>query len=408
MLEIRNKLNVRRGAHQVEVKDRLELPFEQRQKTRLRTRLASGEEAVLVLPRGEILRGGDLVVASDGRIVEIVAAAEDILHVECASAKERARCAYHLGNRHVPVEVGMEFLRIAADHVLEDMLIGLGAKPRAMRAPFEPEAGAYHASAVGGHHHDGDEGHSGRIHEYGERGEDHDRRHAHDHGPYPFAATSAEPPLARLLQLASPALPVGAYSYSQGLEAAIEAGIVRDAASAERWITDVLGYSLARMEAPVLLRLCAAWSAGDAASAARWNALFLAARETAELRAETAQMGYSLARLLPELGAGEVPLEEPSFPAAFGFAVAAWRIDPHEALVAYLWAWVENQVLAALKALPLGQTDGQRLLLSLGGRLGEIARSAERLDDDSLGNFAPGLALLSARHETQYSRLFRS
>jgi len=221
-------------------------------------------------------------------------------------------------------------------------------------------------------------------------------------------ATSTERPLARLLQLASPALPVGAYSYSLGLEAAIEAGIVRDAASAERWIGDVLAYSLARMEAPVFLRLCAAWRAGDAAVAARWNVLFLAARETAELRAETAQMGYSLARLLPELGLGEVPLEEPSFPAAFAFAVAVWRIDPHEALVAYLWSWIENQVLAALKAVPLGQTDGQRLLLSLGGRLEEIARGAAQLDDDSLGNFAPGLALLSARHETQYSRLFRS
>jgi urease accessory protein len=221
-------------------------------------------------------------------------------------------------------------------------------------------------------------------------------------------ATSTERPLARLLQLASPALPVGAYSYSQGLEAAIEAGIVRDAASAERWIADVLAYSLARMEAPVLLRLCAAWRAGDDDAAARWNALFLAARETAELRAETAQMGYSLARLLPELGVGEVPLEEPSFPAAFAFAVAAWQINPHEALVAYLWSWIENQVLAALKAVPLGQTDGQRLLLSLGGRLEEIARGAAQLDDDSLGNFAPGLALLSARHETQYSRLFRS
>lgn len=220
--------------------------------------------------------------------------------------------------------------------------------------------------------------------------------------------TSIESPLARLLQLASPALPVGAYSYSQGLEAAIEAGIVHDAASAKRWISEVLGYSLARMEAPVFLRLCTAWRAGDTVAAARWNEFFLAARETAELRAETAQMGYSLARLLPELGLGEVPLAEPSFPAAFAFAVAAWQIDPHEALVAYLWSWIENQVLAAAKALPLGQTDGQSLLLFLGGQLDEIARGAARLDDDSLGNFTPGLALLSSRHETQYSRLFRS
>lgn len=220
--------------------------------------------------------------------------------------------------------------------------------------------------------------------------------------------TSTERPLARLLQLASPALPVGAYSYSQGLEAAIEADIVRDAASAKRWIGDVLAHSLAQLEAPVFLRLCAAWTAGDVAAAQRWNELFLASRETAELRAETAQMGYSLAKLLPQLDTGEVPLEEASFPAAFTFAVAAWRIDPQDALVAYLWSWLENQVLAAVKALPLGQTDGQRMLASLAPRLEDIARRAARLDDGALGNLVPGLALLSSRHESQYSRLFRS
>lgn len=221
-------------------------------------------------------------------------------------------------------------------------------------------------------------------------------------------AMSTDRPLARLLQLASPALPVGAYSYSQGLEAAIDAGIVRDPASAERWIGDVLAHSLASMEAPVFLRLCTAWAAGDVVTAERWNALFLASRETAELRAETVQMGYSLAKLLPRLGAGEVPLQEPSFPAAFAYAVAAWRIAPHDALVAYLWSWCENQVLAAVKALPLGQTDGQRMLVSLGDRLDNLARRAAQLDDDTLGNFVPRVALLSARHETQYSRLFRS
>jgi len=216
--------------------------------------------------------------------------------------------------------------------------------------------------------------------------------------------------LARLLQLASPALPVGAYSYSQGLEAAVEAGIVRDAASAERWIADVLAFSMARMEAPVLLRLCGAWNAGDAAAAGRWNALFIASRESAELRAESVQMGYSLTRLLGELDTdgGPAAWDEVSFPAAFAYAVARWNIDARDALVAYLWAWCENQVMAALKAVPLGQTAGQRILLALGESIPAVAANASRLDDDSLGNYAPGLALLSARHETQYSRLFRS
>ena len=151
MLEIINRLKVRREAYRLEVRGRLELPFDARQKSRLRTHLASGEEAALMLPHGEVLRGGDLVVASDGRVVEVVAAAERVLHVECVSATELARCAYHLGNRHIPVEVAKGFLRLAEDHVLEKMLAGLGAKLTHVTAPFEPEAGAY---AGGLHQHD--------------------------------------------------------------------------------------------------------------------------------------------------------------------------------------------------------------------------------------------------------------
>jgi len=216
--------------------------------------------------------------------------------------------------------------------------------------------------------------------------------------------------LVRLLQLASPTLPVGAFSYSQGLEAAVEAGLVRDRASAEQWIGEVLELSLARLEAPILARLIAAWQANDAAGARRWNEEFLASRETSELRAETVQMGYSLRALLVQLE-GAAPLaamDEPSFPAAFAYAVACWKIEAQDALVAYLWAWLENQVMAAVKAVPLGQTDGQRILLALGARLATIAPEAGALDDDDLGGSTPGLAWLSARHETQYSRLFRS
>lgn len=218
-----------------------------------------------------------------------------------------------------------------------------------------------------------------------------------------MTTTTSTERLARLLQLASPALPVGAYSYSGGLEAAIEAGIVRDAASAGRWIADVLEHAVAKMEAPLLARMMR-----DPARTAEWNALFLASRESAELRAETVQMGYSLMRLLDDLGIPGAALEEPSYPAAFARAVAAWHIDPHQALVAYLWSWLENQVMAALKAVPLGQTDAQRMLLALGERLEDVARRAEAMDDDALGNFTPGLAMLSSLHETQYSRLFRS
>jgi urease accessory protein len=119
-------------------------------------------------------------------------------------------------------------------------------------------------------------------------------------------------------------------------------------------------------------------------------------------------MGYSLARLLADLGLGKLEIEEPSFPAAFAFAVSAWRIDPHAALQAYLWTWAENQAMAAVKSVPLGQTEAQAMLLRLGGRISKIAGQVAALEDDELVNFTPGLAILSSRHETQYSRLFRS
>lgn len=175
MIEIRAKLKVVRGAYKLDVKGQLKLPFDSRQKSRLRTRLVSGEEVALMLPRGEILRGGDLVTASDGRIIEVLAEAEQLVHVECASPEALAKAAYHLGNRHIPVQVGAGFLRLAPDHVLEEMLKGLGAKVSAVEAPFEPEAGAY----GGGHRHD-EMGHGGRIHDHFEGKE---AEPGHVHGP---------------------------------------------------------------------------------------------------------------------------------------------------------------------------------------------------------------------------------
>jgi urease accessory protein len=174
MVEIKAKLKIPRSAYKLEVKGRLELPFDSRQKSRLRAKLSSGEEVALMLPRGEILRGGDLVTASDGRVIEIVAVAEKLLHVESSSL---ARAAYHLGNRHVPVQVEETFLRIAEDHVLEEMLRKLGAKVSHVEAAFEPEAGAY---AGGGHQHD-EMGHGGKIHEFGDHDHDHHHGHGHKH-----------------------------------------------------------------------------------------------------------------------------------------------------------------------------------------------------------------------------------
>lgn len=220
--------------------------------------------------------------------------------------------------------------------------------------------------------------------------------------------------LTRLLQLASPLLPVGAYSYSQGLEWGIDSGAVHDAETAGAWIGDALEFGLARFELPVLARLCAAWEADDRAALAHWNALFCTGRDCAEARAETLQMGYSLVRLLEALDGDEAMVDAlgrfvpVSFPLAYACAAAMWRIPRTESLLAYAWSWAENQVSAALKTVPLGQVAGQRLLIVLGEKIPAAVEAACGRDDERLSNFTPGLAIAGARHETQYSRLFRS
>ena len=222
--------------------------------------------------------------------------------------------------------------------------------------------------------------------------------------------------LARLLQLASPALPVGAYTYSQGLEWTVESGVIRDEASAGRWITDLLQHGIGRYEAPLVSALMAAWTATDIREVLDLNGEFLASRESAELRAETVQMGFSLRRLLrdlrneslAEIAALVETLPEVAFPTVWAGIAARWQIEPQAALTAYLWSWAENQVMAALKAVPLGQAAGQRLLAELGGQIPSVAVDAEKLPKTKWSNFTPGFAIACARHETQYSRLFRS
>ncbi len=220
--------------------------------------------------------------------------------------------------------------------------------------------------------------------------------------------------LARLLQLASPALPIGAYSYSQGQEWVVAAGTVHDAASAQAWIADMLVLVVARGEAAVAWRLlCAAGTDHDAF--ARWNAWFRATRETAELRAETEQMGGSLVRLAQELAWLDAAARDAlrdlgpvTLPAAYALAARACALPARAALAAYVWAWLENQVLAAMKLVPLGQVAGQRILAALSTTIPEVVGTAARVADDDIVAFAPGFALACAKHETQYTRLFRS
>jgi urease accessory protein len=216
--------------------------------------------------------------------------------------------------------------------------------------------------------------------------------------------------LLHLLQFASPALPIGGYSYSQGLEAALEAGLVHDADSGRAWIARYLDEVIAAWDAPLFWRLLKAFEAGDDASVSLWSERFLASRDSAEFRAETIQMGYSLTRLVAELGVADVERLGPEvgLPTAFACAVDALGIGHHEALLAMLFAWAENQVLVCVKSVPLGQVAGQRILLSLRPDIERAAAHAQSVADGAMCNWSPGLSILSMRHEAQHGRLYRS
>ncbi len=216
--------------------------------------------------------------------------------------------------------------------------------------------------------------------------------------------------LLHLLQLASPALPIGGYSYSQGLEAAMEAGIVHDADSGRAWIARYLDEIVASWDAALFWRLLKAFEAGDDGSVALWSERFLASRDSAESRAETIQMGYSLSALVAELGVAKVDRLglEVGLPTVFACAVDALAIPHQAALLAMLFSWVENQVLVCVKSVPLGQVAGQRMLLSLRADIEQAARRAQTMGDDEMSNWSPGLSILSMRHEVQHGRLYRS
>ena len=221
--------------------------------------------------------------------------------------------------------------------------------------------------------------------------------------------------LLHLLQLASPSLPIGGFSYSQGLETAIERGEVKDAETVRVWISSYLNEVVAYFEAPILWRLMRAFSEHDGDAVRDWSEVFLASRDTAEFRAETVQMGYSLAKLVTELAIADdeaiaslQQLADIPLPTAMACAAVALQIPAEAVIQASLFTWVENQVLVCVKSVPLGQVAGQRLLLSLRDDIANAANLAMQLEDDALSNWAPGLSLLSMQHEVQYSRLYRS
>lgn len=244
-----------------------------------------------------------------------------------------------------------------------------------------------------------------------------------------FAAAPAHAPhfgLTALLYLAGQSLPVGGFAWSQGLAAAVDRGKAADVAGVRRWLWGVLRCGLARNDLPLLLRMHAAAQAADAKALAHWNDLMLAGRESRELWQEEVQMGRALRRILRDqdlLPPWPLP-EEAGYTACF--AVAAVMLDTHarsrepgvhaaaehgrgtDAACAYAWSWLQNQVAVACKTVPLGQTAAQKLLLEFMPVVPELAAEAALLPDEDVGSSLPGLALCSAGHERQYTRLFRS
>jgi len=214
------------------------------------------------------------------------------------------------------------------------------------------------------------------------------------------------------MQLVSPTLPVGAYAYSGGLEAAIAAGWVSDAAQARDWIGGVLEHNLCGLDVPVLQRMYRAWQQDDVEAVRSWSRFLAASRESAELLAEDRQMGQALARLLVSMDIESahdwINGRHSSWVAMFSLAAVRWGIAERDAQLGYLWSWCENQVAAAVKLVPLGQTAGQQILAWCGERIPVRVDGSRDLQDEEIGQLAPALAIGSAQHEQQYSRLFRS
>ncbi|MGI9301603.1 MAG: urease accessory protein UreF [Gammaproteobacteria bacterium] len=216
----------------------------------------------------------------------------------------------------------------------------------------------------------------------------------------------------RLMQLVSPTLPVGGFTYSQGLEWAVEAGWVNDELSLVDWLTGLIHDNLGQLDLPIVKRLYLACQAGNEAELRHWCEYLYASRETRELRDEERHRAHAMTTLLVDLGVDNAALWRSTLrlcqAAPYALAAWNWKIAATDAALGYGFSWLENQTTTAVKLIPLGQTAGQRVQLRLAELLAEVTKDALRLPDEMIGACAPAQAIASSQHETQYTRLFRS
>ena len=380
------------------VVDRVALDADDRNRRRVVLTGQGGTTFLLDLPQAAALRDGDGLVLDDGAIVRIVGVAETLAEMTAATPLDFVRLAWHLGNRHADVAFAPGALRVRRDHVLEAMAAGLGARVTPVEAAFDPEPTTPHAHAD--HARDGDHSHRAEA------------------PPSPRAETDEHLSAAALYRLQawlSPAYPVGAFSFSSGLEWAVEAGDVNDAASLQRWLAVILTDGGGFCDAVFFAHAHRAVEQADNRALAAVAELAVAFAPSKERHLETTAQGtaflaatraaWPCAALDRLVGASPGAC---AYPVAGGVAAAGHGIPLASALAAYLHALTANLISAGVRLIPLGQTDGQRVLAALEPIIAATAARALTTPLDEVGSAAFRADLASLRHETQYTRLFRS
>jgi urease accessory protein len=378
--------------------DRVALDADDRNRRRMVLTGQGGTTFMLDLPQPTALRDGDGLVLDDGTIVRAVAIAEPLAEMTAATPLDFVRLAWHLGNRHADVAFAPGALRVRRDHVLEAMAAGLGASVTPVEAPFDPEPSRPHA-------HDPNHAHD-------------EHRHRAEEAVSPPAETDnhlAAAALYRLQAWLSPAYPVGAFSFSSGLEWAVEAGDVSDAASLQRWLAVILTDGGGFCDAVFFVHAHRAVERSDDKALATVAELAVAFAPSKERHLETTAQGSAFLAATraawPSVAVDRLTSVSPgpcAYPVAVGVAAAGHAIPLAPALAAYLHALAANLISAGVRLIPLGQTDGQRVLAALEPVIAAAAARALKTPLDDVGSAAFRADLASLRHETQYTRLFRS